>query len=201
MATETYNLTAFLNDLASETALTAAVEADAGITTALDGVSQDEDAATVTFHFPTALAGGEKTALDALVAAHDGAAPTQLKFHAASKLIEGELTVTQDATWQTLGGVVTTPDFFMATLAAGLGRIVGSYKSVGTAPEIRIIEDDTTTLCTFSAVATADVWTMMQFFTTTPPTAGTHEYKIEGRLNGATSMSVRFTSMSLLEAV
>jgi hypothetical protein len=39
----------------------------------------------------------------------------------------------------------------------------------------------------------------MQWFSSTPGSEGTHEYTLEVKLGTATSGSIRYTSMSLLE--
>lgn len=161
--------------------------------------NEDGTTCTCSVDFAAELSQAEQDQLDAVVAAHDGAPPTSIKFHAASKLVEAEVALTNPSGFDVLGGVVTTPSFFTATLAACLGRIVGKCKAQGDGAELRLVEDGTTVMGTFTIPDSADAWQNMQWFTTTPPTAGTHEYTIEGKLNGATSAAVRFTSLSLLE--
>jgi hypothetical protein len=202
-----YAHTDFANDIFNEDALEQQVAADAGITTELSGVKSaegvDENGEptgtfTVSFIFPTDLAAGEQTALDALVAAHDGSPPTLCKFHASSTIIHDEKNIT-DPDWAVLGGVVTTPQFFCPTLVGIKARIVGSYKTNGAGAEIRIMEDELTELGSFALPDSSQAWAQMQWFTTTPPSPGTHEYTLEAKLNGASAATVRFISMSLLE--
>jgi len=151
--------------------------------------------------FASTLSGGDETTFDGLVAAHDGVASTSIQFHAASKLVEGDLAITEDASWQCLGGAVTTPDFFSSNIAAMIGRITGRYKTDGSTVELRMVEDGTTALGTTTLPDTASAWATMQWMASTAPSAGTHEYTLEGRLNGSTSASVKFCSVSLLEVV
>jgi hypothetical protein len=197
----------FLNQAVNLDKLTAAIAAsDPAISSAqLSGIStsEDEEAAEVTCSivFDGELSAGDQTQLDVIVAAHDGQPPTKIVFHASSKLLEGEVALTNPSGFDVLGGVVTTPDFFTAILAACLGRIVGSYKAVGAGAELRLVEDGATVLGTFEIPDSSGAWQQMQWFTSTPPSAGTHTYTVEGKLNGATSAAVRFTSLSLLEVV
>lgn len=207
MSEYNYAHTDFANDIFNEDALKQQVAADEGITTELDSIKSHEDVdangdptgnITVTFVFPTDLAAGEQTALNALVAAHDGNPPTQVRFHASSTIIGKEEAITE-ADWTTLGGVVTTPEFFCPTVTCLKARIVGSYNTNGAGAEIRIVEDGTTVLGSFELPDSTQAWAQMQWFTTTSPTAGTHEYTIEAKLGTATAAKVRFVSMSLLE--
>jgi hypothetical protein len=202
----TYGLTDFPNDTVDETRLKAEVEADPAIATELlsigawipDPVEEPGAPATCVVVFAAELASAEKTALDALVAAHSAAPVTCPIFRASSTLVELEKEIVAVGGFEVLAGVVTTPDFFSKNLAALVSRIVGEYRAVGTGAELRVVEDDGTVLGTFSLVPAAD-WTKMQWYTSTAPSAGTHHYTLEGRLNTATSAKVRFVSMSLLE--
>jgi hypothetical protein len=197
----------FPNQAVNEDKLTAAIAAsDPAISSAqLEAIrtAEDEETAAVTcmIDFDGDLSAGDQTQLDAIVAAHDGQPPTKICFHASSKLLEGEAAITNPSGFDVLGGVVTTPDFFTANLAACLGRMVGSCKATGEGAELRLVEDGATVLGTFAITDSSGAWGQMQWFTSTPPSAGTHTYTIEGKLNGATSAAARFTSLSLLEVV
>lgn len=207
MSEYSYAHTDFANDLFNEDALEQQVAADATITTALSYIKSSESVDgngdptgnfTVKFGFPTDLSSGEQDALDALVAAHTGAPPTKVKFHASSTILHEEVNITE-SDWTTMGGVVTTPEFFCPTVACLKARIVGSYNTNGSGAELRIVEDGTTVLGTFALPDSSQAWAQMQWFTTTAPSAGTHEYTIEAKLGAATAAKVRFVSMSLLE--
>lgn len=202
MSAYNYSHTDFANDLFNEDKLKQEIAANESISTALDYIKSSEDvesgATTVTFGFPTDLSAGEQTALDVLVAAHDGAPPTQVRFHASSSIIGGEANITE-ADWTVLGGVVTTPEFFCPAVQCLKARIVGSLNTDGEGAELRIVEDGTTVLGSFVMPDSSQAWAQMQWFTTVSPSSGTHEYTIEAKLNGATSAKMRFVSMSLLE--
>jgi hypothetical protein len=207
MSQYNYPHTAFANDTWNEDRLKEEVAQNFTITTELSGIKSVETTAneeptgnfTVSFIFPADLSTEEKTALDALVASHTGMPPTQCRFLASSTIIGKEESITE-ADWTVLGGVVTTPQFFCPNNLPGLkARIVGSYKTDGNGAQIRIVEDGTTVLGTFALPGTASVWTQMQWFTTTSPSEGTHEYTIEAIKGAAGSAFVRYVSMSLLE--
>jgi hypothetical protein len=208
MSTEySYPHTDFANDTFNEDALKQQVAADTLITKDLDYIKSAEAVdgngdptgnITIMFGFAEALPAGDKTALDALVAAHDGNPPTQVRYHASSTILHDEQDVT-DADWTVLGGVVTTPEFFCPSLACIKARIIGSYNTNGAGAEVRIVEDGTTVLGTFALPDSSQAWAQMQWFTTTQPTSGTHEYTLEAKRGTATAAKVRFVSMSLLE--
>ena len=199
-----YELTEFPNDLVDETRLKLEVEATiptADLVRVSAYVPEDPAvASTVAVVFATELAGAEKATLDAVVAAHSGAPVPTPVFRASSTLVELEKELVAVGGFEVLAGIVTTPSFFAADLSTLVSRIVGSYRAAGEGAELRVVENGGTVIGTFALAEAAD-WTKMQWFTSTPPGEGTHEYTLEGRLNGATSAWIRFVSMSLLEMV
>ena len=199
-----YQASAFPNDCFNEDRLKLEVGSSPSITTTLDYVRSREDVETHVFTaylgFASELSTEEQSALDAVVAAHSGAPIPTYIFHASSTLCEGEHEIT-DAEWIILGGVVTTPSFFMADLSKSLARVVGSFKTVGESVELRVCEDGVPMGTPHDLDASADVWATMQWYISGTPSEGTHEYTLEGRLVTATSAAVRFVSMSLLGVV
>jgi hypothetical protein len=201
-----YADTDFLNDVCNEDRFTAEIAADETITTDLDYIrsSEDLDTGDITVYvgFASSLSGGEETALDALVAAHTGAPPTQVIWHASSVLAEcphgAEAT---DPNWDELGGTVTTPDFFTDTPQNCKGRVVGMVKTNGTGAKLRLREDDDTPSGGYDVPDTSGEWQAMQWFTPDNATAGTHSYILEGQLptSGATQLEVKYVAVSLLE--
>ncbi len=128
-------------------------------------------------------------------------------FHASSKIIDGVVQIETSSSWQLLGGVVSNPAFFIPNISAALGRFVTAYNTVGSGAQIRISEDDSlggpvkflrttpTELPDTSGSWKQDV----HLDTTTVLRPTRNMYLIEGRLNGATSASVGFASITLLE--
>jgi len=206
MSSYNYVHTDFLNDIFNEDSLKLAIAADENIETELSNIKSSENVdtgvITVTFEFPTDLSGDEQTALSALVAAHTGAPPTTIVFHASSVLTDAEASVTdQDPSWTALGGSVTTPNFFTPNLAYCTGRVVGEVKSNGTGGKLRVKEGTATPSGGYNVPDTGGEWELMQWFTPDAPTAGTHKYTLEGQLpsSGATALAVRCVAISLLE--
>lgn len=209
----TYNKahTDFLNDTFNEDSLKLEIAADENITTELTGITSSEAVDgngdptgnyTVTFHFPTELSGDEQTALANLCAAHTGAAPMLVTWHASSVLCESQKTVTDtDPDWTELGGSVTTPSFFTPNVAACKARVVGLYKTNGANAKIRIREDDSAPSGDITLDDTSGQWSTMQWFSPDAPSAGTHKYTLEGQLpsSGATELAVKYVAVSLLE--
>ena len=161
--------------------------------------------ADVVITFTDALSSGDETDLNAVVAAHTGIR-TNLIFHAASKLINESLEITSESDWQDLGGAVTNIGFFIKDLANARGRVVSACKTVGSGAQLRIVEDngvDTPTVlrAAFDIGDTGGNWLLKKFFTDTNPSSGDAQFILQGRLNGATSASIRFVTLTLLEVV
>jgi hypothetical protein len=151
--------------------------------------------------FDDPLSPGDKVVLDSVVAAHDGKPLTVVKFHASSVLTDHEREVTStDPTWIEVGGTVTTPSFFSKNLLACRGRIVGMCRANGEGAKLRLCEDVSPS-DSFSIPDTAGAWVEMQWFSSTAPTEGIHEYRLEGQLptEGATEAAVKYVAVSLLE--
>lgn len=151
--------------------------------------------------FASPLDPSEESALDAVVAAHVGAPTYALIFHASSLAIGNPAAITSDQTWQDLGGVVTTPSFFVSNLNAIIARIVGDARAVGSGAELRLVEDESRVLSPVALIPdTGGSWGLLPPFNSDqPPSAGQHVYTLQGRLNGANSASLRYTSLTLME--
>lgn len=197
MSTHTYALSDFPNEKVAPRKLNTEVLGACGQETTSINVNGSQ--ATLTFE--PDLPAEQEANLDAVVAAHDGVERI-VDFVAASEAIGLELQITEDATWQMLGGVVTNPLFFIPNSEEVIGRIVGQVKTQGVGVEIRLVEDGTEVQLNsnvFQAPDTAGAWQSFKFQTDTPPQSQDETlYRLEGRLNGATSASLRFTSMTLL---
>lgn len=200
----------FKNDIFNEDSLVIEVALDASITTALVGVNAselEEDGEptgdfVVSFTFESDLSGDEQTALAALVANHEGTPPVQVKWLASSNLAIDEHQITAvSPSWTELGISVTTPDFFTKNVAMCKGRVVGLVKSNGTGAKIHLRENSTEPSASFDIPDTEGEWEAMQWFSADAPTAGTHQYTLEGQLpeSGATEVYVKGVAVSLLE--
>lgn len=124
-------------------------------------------------------------------------------FHVAARLNDVGGVVTADQAWEALGGAVSHPQFFIPDLTKALGVIDLEIKTSGATAELRI-EEQTDGGDNIVAAATlpdtAGVWTRFQLSSAgTPPAAGKNTYELQGRLNGAASLEVRYATLSLLE--
>lgn len=153
--------------------------------------------------FDGELNAGDKTSLDNTVGNHDGLPMDEYIFIANSSLITQPITVTQDATWEEISGVVTTPDEFISDLNEAVGRITGMIKTSGTQAQLKVLEDGSKEMLSapYDVADTSGAWQSFQFLTDVAPASGMHEYSLMARLNGATSAEIKFTSLTLLRKI
>lgn len=132
-------------------------------------------------------------------------ASQQYVFKASSKMVNLPVAVIETTNWQDLGGVTTTPAFFVPDLTKAVGRAVGCAKTNGSGVQLRMVEIiagvDTPISDPFDVPDGAGVAADFGFYTNTAPQSGRRVYKIQGRLQGATDAEIMFTSMTLLEKV
>ena len=158
---------------------------------------------TIFCWFDVALTPSEKTVLDGVIAAHTGVQAPYVVFHASSKFVEGNAPITSTTAWETLGGVVFNPSFFVETdISNVFGTAEGRNEATGAGAELRILEDGVViTTVSYSVPDTGGVPANFEFYTDVPPTAGQHVYELQGRLNGAASASVTYVTLSVMENV
>ena len=155
--------------------------------------------------FVDQLTAQEISTLDDTIAAcktSQGTIAASFRYLVPSKLIENTKDITEDETWENLGGVVTTLGSFMADVSKAWGRVIGQAKVSGSGAELRIIRDSDGTVLMAAAHSVEDTsgaWVNVQFWVNQNQPAATDCFILQGRLNGATSMQVRYFSMSLLE--
>ena len=158
--------------------------------------------------FDDALSGGEKTTLDAVVLAHLGAAFVPLVVYAAATIVIADLQITDNATWQDLGAAIFRASDFgqVAQMRVHLRLETKSVHGGGT-PQLRLVDDDGSILTELHATpwfTIADVATFapdaFQAITTPPiDDIVPHRIRLEGRLNGSTSASIKRAHITLAE--
>ena len=143
----------------------------------------------------------EKDALVVLITSHG----------VSSGLVDTEIVITEDTTWQNLGGRVTNLASLMflkfghTDMSRAFARVPFRVKSDGAGAEIRLIsveEDGTITslLATAHDVGdTLDAWKYHVFTTDVVPSSFYRLYCLQGRLNGATSATIGQVAMTLLD--
>jgi hypothetical protein len=125
-------------------------------------------------------------------------------FRASNHLCNSEVAVTEDATWQVIGGVVSSVGVVVFDRTKAKGRLVCGVKTSGTQVEMRITEDKNGSVVVlntsvYQVADTSDAWVNIGFNTDVVPRAGRNTYRLEARLNGATSATIRYAALTLLE--
>ena len=131
----------------------------------------------------------------------------KVRFHASSKLIDGEVAITQEGSddWQELGSVVSSPGFFVTDLTKVFGRLVFAYLTDGANARLRLREDNGTSVVTLNTTlkVLGDTSSAWKYDLTLDTDVGfrnsRNRYILEGQLNGATAACVAFASITLLE--
>jgi hypothetical protein len=127
---------------------------------------------------------------------------TAFEFHVAARINDIDGVITQDASWQVLGGVVSHPQFFITDLTKVVGALDLEIKTTGATAELRVEEQadgGNTIVATATLPDTGGAWQRFSFNNSVPPSAGKNTYELQGRLNGATAAEVRYVTLSLLE--
>jgi hypothetical protein len=142
MPPTTYNYAAiaFPSSKASGSSLQSAIAASTiaqALTDLNIGVSGDP-AEYCQLTFADVLSAGDQTTLDGIVAAEQGVTVVAT-MKGSLNAVPGTEAVTEDATWQLLGCVITTPQFFVANISELLGRFIGEYNGDG--GQVRIMEE------------------------------------------------------------
>ncbi len=179
--------------------LSDAIRTSSAIAKSLEGITVDSGKCYITFS--ESLSDAEKGALDLILAEHPGYG-FDVRYHASSTLLSGEVGITADTDWDLIGEVFTNPEFFLGeNLAGGKGRIVCQAKTIGSGAQLRLVESDGSDVVvgSYDVPDSQGAWISAKFFTTVQCRAGDQRYRLEGRRNGATSFSVRAASVSLLE--
>jgi hypothetical protein len=190
----------FPNHKISPDKLATEIRASGSITTEFSGASTVGDACTLSF--AADLSSNEKASLDAIVAAHDGVDIT-VAYKIAASLIGQSIDIVESEAWQELGGVSVNVEFYCPELDKAFAIVEYSAKAVGSSAQLRVIEvDDEGAEVVMSAnapIVASTGWKVSKFQTDHSPAHGDRTYILQGRLNGATSASIRYTALVLIE--
>jgi hypothetical protein len=213
MPPTTYNYTIsvdFPNQEVNATALETSIGYDPAITIALSHIDCNIAPDICAITFDDALPVPDKAALDALVAAHQGVLVVSLMEASlpVGAIGDQSVDVTQDLVWQSIDLCVTRPGFFSPNMADLIGPVNGCYASVG-GGELRIIEEgnglapEEKINPPFVFPDTAGAMVVFVTQTNVPPRVGAdpslpNMYRIEARLNGATSLSFKAINFSIV---
>lgn len=184
----------------------------------LTGLSRLGTSWTLTFDVD--LTAGEETTLhgngspiviSSVLGDHAGVVPIRTRFGTTTGMFDGEIAITQDAIWQDLGGRVTNIQSLMSLLfhhvdmSRAFGRVPFRIKTSGTGAQLRLVEVDaadvvTSLIATPHAVGdTVGAWQFQKFTTDVQPAVGDRLFRLEGRLNGATSATISHAAVTLLD--
>lgn len=149
-----------------------------------------------------ALTAPQEAALTATVAAHQGYG-IDADMQGTLPLVKKEEVITSDVDWEIIEGVVTTPSFFDPTMSNIISRIVGEHRGDG--GELRLIEevlgeaDEEKIVPVFSFPNVGAEWTRFKIDSSVPPRDGLRNvYRTDCRLNGATSLALRYATISMI---
>jgi len=185
------------------------MELEAVIGVMPDQIDIEQDLVEVVYDTP--LTAEQELGLGQVYSGHTGEQIPYVKFYAATKLVQTEVVITQQNEWQQLGGVLTRPGFFVKNVDRSFARLAGFIKYVkvdGNAigPELRVVRQDfkgEDLVMTNPIIHTESYnpveWHPFEMFTTPISSDLEAEYRIEGRLNGAVSSSIKYVSLTLLE--
>lgn len=122
--------------------------------------------------------------------------PPAYDFAGSSKMVVGAVT---SQGWEVLDGLVTNLGVFTTDPSKAVGKVTGEIQVSGTGLELRLTKGDGSTpiSASFAHADTGGEWQIFGFTTNAPGDLGDQAYRLEARLNGATSAALRFTSLSI----
>ncbi len=172
---------------------------------ALENISVGTEPGKTDLYFASALDAAQQVTAGTVVAATSGTGIISTLL-AAERLVLDSPFVTQN-TWETLDGAVTSPSFFDENLSQLFGRFTGQCKTVDAGAQLQMLEtkeglpDVVMTVPPFDVPDTGGDWEQFSFGTNAVPRAGQNTYLMQGQLVAATSLELRYLSMSLLRVV
>ena len=182
--------------------LTYEIDADVTIGVAVYGMATDIEPDKLDIYMNDALTAPEEAALTATVAAHQGYG-IDAQMQGTLPLVKKEESVISDVPWEILEGVVTTPSFFDPDMTQIISRIIGEHRGDGgqlcltervdgLAPEEKIVP-------VFDFPNVGATWTKFKVDSNIPPRDGIRNvYETKCRLNGATNLWLRYTTISMI---
>lgn len=170
-----------------------------------DGINTDIEPDKLDIYMSAALDAGQQATLTATVAAHQGTGYVAT-MQGTLPLVNGEQAVTSDLAWEVIEGVKTTPGFFSDDLNQIIARVVGEHRGDGGQLSIMETVDgegtEEKTSPPFDFPDTGGAWQTFKVDSNIPPRAGLRNlYRTDCRLNGAASLELRYTTISMIKVV
>jgi len=122
----------------------------------------------------------------------------EMEFEASSKM--SDRSVVSDQDWEDIDGIVTSVPGITLQWLRARGRAIGQVKVSGSGFEMRIVRGDPAIQMHAQAYTHSDTaggWQIFVFDTDEPPVDSLTIYRLQARLNGAASASVRFGNLSI----
>jgi hypothetical protein len=181
--------------------LTYEVDNDAAIVVDVDHVDSNVAPIMLDIYMAEALTAPQEAALDAAVAAHQGYG-INANMMGTLTLVSLERSIVEDATWEVVEGVVTTPSFFDPDMTKIISRIIGEHKGDG--GQLCLTEDmdgveEEKIVPAYDFPDTAGSWERFKVDSNVPPRDGLRNiYKTCARLNGAANLELRYATISMI---
>lgn len=184
------------------------IEADSGIGPTCEHITEDSAGSDgFMVDFDAALSAGEETTLDGLITAHIKNAANYIS-HGALSVCPGVGQLEAGATFKDIGGVLVKVDFAIPDLTKALGQANMIVEATGTGAELRLVErlgtnlSDEVVIGAAQAIAdSSGAFSVAVLNTSVLLRGGRNEYVLQGRLNGATSASIRSAVLLVLENI
>lgn len=123
----------------------------------------------------------------------------------ATSLVATKKDILLDTDWDPIGGVSVNASFYVPDLTKAFAIVQFEHKAVGTQAQLRLVEIDADENVRVLAgpydIPASAKFKTGKMQTNAVPGAGDMTYELQGRLNGATSASVRYGSVVLIELV
>ena len=202
-----YDVTDTANDLVYVPQLSYEIDNDAAIVIKVDdpgkGINVNIEPGKLDIYMADLLTAPQKTALDAAVAAHQGVGINAV-MQGTLPLVSLERAITSDVPWEVVEGVITTPSFFDPDMTQIISRIIGEHKGDG--GQLCLTEDmngveEEKIVPAFEFPDTLGQWERFKVDSNVPPRDGLRNiYKTCARLNGAASLELRYSTISMIVA-
>jgi hypothetical protein len=200
-----YDVTDTANNKVYVPQLTYEINNDAAIGVLVDdskGINVNVNPGKIDICMADLLTAPQETALDAVVAAHQGWG-INASMQGTLQLVNKEDSIISDVPWEVVDGVVTTPRFFDPDVTKIICRIIGEHKGDG--GQLRLVEkvdgeaDEEKIFPFFDFPDVGPTWTRFKVDSNVPPRDGLRNiYRTDCRLNGATNLTLRYATISMI---
>ena len=164
---------------------------------------------TVEICFDSPLTTEHKTILDSVFSSHTGGHVPSGKILASAMIVSDLYNVKNVTEWEVIAGVVVRPNIFHSDMNEILPQLNGHYSAIGEGAEFRLVESQDV-----QPASNPNEIVMTQPPETLPDTVGLYKeiyklgdvhpreglftYRLEARLNSATSLTFKYASLSII---